>query len=170
MLEIWDGYNQKEELFGIDLIRGEEIPKDVYHLVVEVLIQHIDGDYLLMKRDFNKDLWPGFYEATAGGSVLKGETVQQAISREAFEETGVTVKNLKLINKQTSHPAIFYSYLSIVDCDKDSIKFQEGETIAYKWLNQKDFIKFMTSNESITTQRNRLMTHLDTILKSSQMV
>lgn len=54
MLERWDGYNEKEELLGIDLIRGEEIPQSVYHLIVEVLIQHVDGDYLLMQRDFAK--------------------------------------------------------------------------------------------------------------------
>jgi len=166
MLEIWDGYNEKEELLGLDLIRGEEIPKGVYHLVVEVLIRHLDGDYLLMQRDFNKDGWSGFYEASAGGSALKGESAELAIMREAFEETGIEPRNLKLINKQITHPIIFYSYLSIVDCDKESVILQEGETIEYKWLNQKDFMKFMTSEECIATQRDRLLPHLNPILNN----
>ena len=163
MLEVWDGYNEKEELIGVDLIRGEEIPKGVYHLVVEVLIKHVDGDYLLMQRDFNKVGWPGCYEATAGGAALKGETAEQAILREAFEETGIKVENLTLINKQIGHSFIFYSYLSVVDCDKNSVKLQEGETIAYKWVNQKDFMAFMNADGSIGTQRERLAPYLDSI-------
>jgi len=148
------------------LVRGKEIPKGVYHLGVEVLIQHVDGDYLLMQRDFSKvECYPGFYEATAGGSALKGETAKQAIAREAFEETGVKVENLRLINKQILHPTIVYSYLSVVDCDKASVKLQEGETIAYKWLNQKDFMTFMNSDESIPMKRDRLGSYLNSIRK-----
>ena len=162
-MEIWDGYNEKEELIGLDLIRGEVIPRGVYHLVVEVLIQHVDGDYLLMQRDFNKAGWPGLYEASAGGSALKGEKPEQAIMREAFEETGVALTSLKLINKQIKHPTIFYSYLSVVDCSKDSVRFQEGETIAYKWLNQQDFVKFMSSEACIPTARERLVLYLSEI-------
>jgi len=163
MLEIWDGYNKKEELLGIDLIRGEEIPNSVYHMVAEVLIKHVDGDYLLMQRDFNKIGWPGYYEATAGGAMLKGETSEQGISREAFEETGIRVENLRLINKEVIHPMIFYSYLSVVGCDKTSVKLQEGETVAYKWLNQKDFLTFINGNESISTQKERLSSYLNSI-------
>jgi len=163
VVEIWDAYNEKEELLGHDLTREEEIPKGMYHLVVEVLIRHLDGDYLLMQRDFNKIGWSGFYEATAGGSALKGESAEVAIRREAFEETGIKLKNLRLINKQIKHPLIFYTYLSIVDCDKQSVMLQEGETIAYKWLNQNDFIEFMTSEESISPQRDHLMPYLNMI-------
>ena len=34
---------------------------------------HTDGDYLLLQRDFAKSNHGAFYEATAGGSALKGE-------------------------------------------------------------------------------------------------
>jgi len=54
-----------------DLIRGENIPKGLYHLVSEILVRHIDGDYLLMQRDRRKPKYGGYYEATAGGSALR---------------------------------------------------------------------------------------------------
>lgn len=66
-----------------------------------------------------------------------------------------------MLNKQIEPPAIFYSYLSIVGCDKKSVKLQKGETIAYKWLNQKDFIKFIDSDDCIPTQRDRIVPHLN---------
>ena len=42
-------------------------------MVCEILVRHTDGDYLLMQRDFRKSNFGGYYEATAGGSALKGE-------------------------------------------------------------------------------------------------
>lgn len=66
-MEIWDGYYKDGTLANVDLIRGESVPNGLYHLVCEVLVRHTDGDFLLMQRDFNKEMYAGFYEATAGG-------------------------------------------------------------------------------------------------------
>lgn len=51
-MEIWDGYFKDGTLADQDLIRGELIPKGLHHLVCDILVRHIDGDYLLMQRDF----------------------------------------------------------------------------------------------------------------------
>jgi 8-oxo-dGTP diphosphatase len=45
----------------------------LFHLVSEIIVKHEDGMYLLMQRDWKKPNSPGLYEATAGGSALKGE-------------------------------------------------------------------------------------------------
>lgn len=66
--EIWDAYYKDETLANTDLVRGENIPQGLYHLVCEVLVQHVDGDFLLMQRDLSKSNYGGYYEATAGGS------------------------------------------------------------------------------------------------------
>jgi len=47
-MEIWDGYFRDGTPANVDLTRGEKLPKGIYHLVCEVLVRHIDGDYLLM--------------------------------------------------------------------------------------------------------------------------
>jgi len=67
-MEIWDGYRADGTLAGIDLIRGEPVPDGIYFLVVEILVRHKDGEYLLMKRDLTKPAFPGYFEATAGGA------------------------------------------------------------------------------------------------------
>lgn len=72
-MELWDAYDRDEKRTGGELVRGEPIPDGLYHLVCEVLVRHADGDYLLMKRARSKKGYPGLYEATAGGSALKGE-------------------------------------------------------------------------------------------------
>ena len=59
-MEIWDGYLENGDLAGVDLIRGEEIPEGLFHMVCEVLVRHTDGTYLLMQRDLEKETHPGF--------------------------------------------------------------------------------------------------------------
>ena len=89
-MELWDAYYQDGTPANQTLVRGEPIPEGLYHLVADVLVRHVDGTFLLMKRDPNKPTWPGVFEATAGGSALKGETPLEAARRELAEETGIT--------------------------------------------------------------------------------
>ena len=72
-MEIWDAYNADGTLAEFDIVRGEEVPKGYYHLVCEAVIQHEDGDYLLMQRSFEKEIYPGKWEIGAGGSALKAK-------------------------------------------------------------------------------------------------
>ena len=136
-MEIWDAYNANFEVIeGMTLVRGEEasIPDGVYHLVGHVLVRHVDGTYLLMQRDPRKS-HPCMWEATAGGSALKGETPLECAIRELREETGIEASSLEKIRWYVwDKTRCFYAeYLCVTDCDKDSVKLQEGETVAYKW-------------------------------------
>ena len=154
-MEIWDGYLIDGTLANQDLVCGEAIPKGLYHLVSEILVRHIDGDYLLMQRDMRKPVYAGYYEATAGGSALKGEDKISCAKRELFEETGISADDFEEVGNYISRDTIYYSFLCITDCDKSSVILQEGETISYKWISEKEFIAFANSNEMIDTQRDR---------------
>ena len=144
-MEIWDGY----------LVRDEQIPEGLYHLVSEILVRHTDGDYLLMERDARKPNDGGRLESTAGGSALKGEDAASCARRELFEETGLSAGALEEIGRYTSHETIYHSFLCVIDCDKSSVSLQEGETTAYKWISEKEFVAFVNSGEMIDGQRKR---------------
>lgn len=152
-MELWDGYLIDGTLANRDLVRGEPIPKGLYHLVCEILVRHTDGDYLLMRRDMRKPNYGGYYEATAGGSALKGEAKLPCAIRELQEETGIASKDLTEIGSSISHDTIYYNFLCVTDCDKSSITLQEGETISYKWISESDFIDFINSSEMIDSQQ-----------------
>ncbi len=81
-MEIWDAYNEDREKNGRYLVRGERIPSGLYHLCVNVLVRHEDGDVLFMKRSSQKELYPNYFEFGAGGSVLAGEDSLSAALRE----------------------------------------------------------------------------------------
>lgn len=155
-MEIWDAYNKDGTLAGCDLIRGEAISNGLYHLVSEIIVKHKDGMYLLMQRDLKRAIYPEFYEASAGGSALKGEKPYDAAVRELREETGIEVKELKQIYKCLSKDTIYYGYLCETDCEKESITLQEGETISYLWMSKKELLKFIESDNYIQDYKERM--------------
>ena len=147
-MEIWDAYNANfEKIEGVTLIRGEEasIPKGTYHLVVDILVRHTDGTYLLMKRDPSKPLFPNMWEATAGGSALQGESAVEGALRELREETGVIAETLEQLDWSCGGTAIHCRFLCVTDCAKDSVKLQEGETCDYRWVSPQELLAMSES-------------------------
>lgn len=148
-MEYWDAYDQNfEKIDGVTLIRGGSIPDGVFHLVSDVIVRHTDGSYLLMQRDSRKH-FGGMWEATAGGSALKGEAPLACAVRELREETGIESEELTEVGRVVSHDTIYVEFLCVTDCDKSSIVLQAGETSAYKWVT-KDELTSMKKEELVT--------------------
>ena len=148
-MELWDAYDASfTKMQGLTLVRGEAIPKGVYHLVCDILVKHTDGTYLLMKRDLKKH-FGGMWEATAGGSALAGENPLQCAARELTEETGIISNELVELGTHMSHDTIYVEFLCITDWDKEHVALQEGETIAFKWVSG-DELRAMTPDELVT--------------------
>lgn len=167
--EVWDLYDRDGNRTGETFVRGfgqfKNIPDGRYHLVVDLLVLHEDGTYLLMKRSECKDVYPGYWEASAGGSALSGEDPLEAAGRELLEETGLTADSLELVNilfKDTSH-AMFYSYLARVSGDKDRIILQEGETTDHKWLDKQQFLAHVDSEDAMKSHNQRFEKYISTL-------
>ena len=152
-MELWDAYDAHLNVIaGQVLVRGEKIPKGVYHLVSEVIVRHQDGTYLLTQRDSRKNLG-GMWEATAGGSALQGESPLECAKRELREETGIVTGDFFEVGRvlHQRHQTYYVNYLCHTDVDKDSIVLQEGETSAYKWVTDEELRQM--SREELATQR-----------------
>ena len=134
-----------------------DIPNERYHLVSDILVQHRDGTYLLTKRHPGKDIYPGYWEASAGGSAQLGEGPEECAKRELFEETGILCDHFELvkITFSTRSPSLIYSYLARGDCDKDAIVLQEGETTEYKWVDAAGLIAYAESELAIKSSVER---------------
>ncbi len=158
--EIWDAYLADGTLAGCDLVRGEPIPKGLYHLVSDILVRHTDGDYLLMQRDHRKPNYGGYFEATAGGSALKGEDALTCAKRELWEETGITTGTFTNIRRFVSRDTIYEIFLCVTDWDKHAVTLREGETVSYKWISEADFIAFVNSDSMIDVQYRRYEPYL----------
>ena len=160
-MEKWDAYNKDFVLIeGVTLTRGEAIPQGMYHLVSDILVRHKDGTYLIMRRSPNKH-YGGLWEATAGGSALKGETPLECAIRELKEETGIIAKDIKEVGREASDETHSYyvEFLCITDIDKDKVTIQEGENDAYKWVS-KDELLSLKEGELITKRMFCYITEL----------
>ncbi|SDQ13694.1 NUDIX hydrolase [Streptococcus equinus] len=152
-MELWDAYDAHlNNIDGQTLVRGEKIPKGLYHLVSEVIVRHQDGTYLLTQRNPRKNLG-GMWEATAGGSALQGESPLECVKRELREETGILTDDFIEVGRvlHQRHQTYYVNYLCHTDVDKDSIVLQEGETSAYKWVTAEELRQM--SREELATQR-----------------
>lgn len=165
-MEKWDIYDKEGKQIEGELIRGEEIPNGSYHLVAEILVVHKDGSILVMQRGHKKELFPGKYEASAGGSVLKGENSEDGALRELREETGID-GNVEFMYQwsDADFQTIYDQYICITDIEKDAIVFQTDETIAYKWLKPEDFFVFMETDDFVGLQSDRILKNKDQFLK-----
>ena len=168
-VELWDLYDKEGKRTGEVWERRfgnyRTIPDGRYHLVSDILVQHKDGSFLLTKRDIDKDVYPGYWEASAGGSAVKGETPEDCAKRELFEETGIICSSFELIKitfSERSHTLI-YSYLASVDCDKNSVVLQDGETTEYKWVNCEGLIEYAESELAIKPSVERFKTFYDKV-------
>ena len=146
MTEVWDAYDENRNLIpGKTIIRETFSTADDFHLVVEVLLLHGDNAVLFMHRSSEKEIFPGYYEATAGGSALKGENSETAVRRELKEETGLEADRLQLLYQYSDpkYHAHFDHYLARTGADKDQVSYQKGETDGHVWVAPEDLADFL---------------------------
>ena len=168
--EIWDLYDRNGNRTGETFVRKpgnyKDIPDGRYHLGVDILALHEDGTYLLTKRSDDKDVYPGFWEASAGGAAKSGEEPLEAATRELLEETGLTADSMELVNvlfKDGGSHAMFYSYLAHISGDKNRVTLQEGETTAFKWVDRKGFLEYVDSDKAIVSHNQRYAKYIQSI-------
>ena len=160
-MEIWDAYDKNFiKIENMVLIRGENIPKGVYHMVCDIIVRHIDGSYLLMQRDKQKH-FGGLWEATAGGSALQGETALECAKRELREETGIDAEELVEVGQVVNddNHSIYIEFECVTSRDKDSVLLQGGETIAYKWVGKEELL-LMKRSELVTERMQKFIKDL----------
>lgn len=97
-----------------------------------VIVAISDGDKLLMARNVNSQT--GSY-ALIAGFVEIGESFEQAVRREAMEEVGVRLKNIRYYKSQpwSFSDTIMIGFTAELDGSPD-LRLQESEIADAKWV------------------------------------
>ena len=69
------------------------------HPVIHLHVFNLSGEFYLQKRSKNKDIQPGKWDTSVGGHIAPGESVEEALIREAREELGLTGFKPEFIGK-----------------------------------------------------------------------
>ncbi len=80
--------NENDQVIG-DAPRSQVRKHALIHRVTYILVFNDCGELLLQKRTLLKDLYPGYYDAAAGGVIKAGESYDISAARELEEELGI---------------------------------------------------------------------------------
>lgn len=84
------------------------------------------------------EIWDGYDRDGTLANVDLIRDEMACVKRELLEETGIRSGSFTVIGKIISKDTIFISFLCITDCDKSSIRLQNGETITFTILQKRD--------------------------------
>jgi 8-oxo-dGTP pyrophosphatase MutT (NUDIX family) len=152
-MELWDLYTENRVKTGETHVRGNPLPENKYHLVVNVWIKSSDGKYLISRRSRQKSRNPLKFE-TVGGAVLKGENSLKAAIRETKEEVGIDLdtKRTKLVNSDVRKN--LNSILDVYLFEYDGIVDLKNAT-----TDEVESVGWMTTDEIYDLSKKGLFVH-----------
>jgi 8-oxo-dGTP pyrophosphatase MutT (NUDIX family) len=156
-MERFDLVDQDGQLTGETIERGEMIPINRYHHVVQIFTFNANKELLITKRHPDKP-YGNLWEITAG-SVIAGESVTEGAVRELAEETGihVTADQLIPVIRTIQHEAIWFSFLVVLDAVDVPITYQDRETIDHRWITVAEFKRLFVDDAFPGPMKKRLL-------------
>ena len=139
-MELLDVFNENNEYLGYSVERLKAHEENLWHHHVSAWIMNYDGKILLQQRALNKKKNPGKWAKT-GGHVDSGETCEESIKREVYEEIGLEVKdneieNIEIFKSTNSNEHYFsYGYIFFTDSKEEDFKLQKEEVNAVKYFS-----------------------------------
>ncbi len=158
-MEIWDLYDEDRKLSGKTMIRGDEVPDNLYHLVVHTWIKDANGDFLIGQRAEDRPSCPLMWECS-GGSVLQGETSIQGAVREVKEELGIDLKEEdgKLVYTKIRKVVNGSKFNDIMDVwlfeyngEVNLSKATTAEVRDYKWMKKEEVKEYFDNKKLVQT-------------------
>ncbi len=168
MEEYFDIFTINREPTGKTGVRGQDLEKNEYHIVVMAIIMNTHGEVFITKRSNNK-IAGGKWECTSG-SALTGESSKEAVIREIKEEIGVTVpiEEEKPISHFVLDDTIWDIWLVKADIDIKDVKLQQEEVDEAKYVNLEEITKMIKSGIATKTIDKLVELHHNGVIKNSK--
>jgi isopentenyldiphosphate isomerase len=104
------------------------------HPVVHLHVVNNNKAILLQKRPISKQIQPGKWDTAVGGHISAGETLEEALKKEAFEEIGLvdfSAKLLKVYKWESEIEAELVYLFSTSDFKNVKVQSEEVEEIRF---------------------------------------
>ena len=145
--ERWDLYDAQGRRTGRTMLRGEEVPAELYHLAVHIWPRNSQGEFLVQRRapgvQWKPNLW-----AVTGGSAIAGEDAQTAARRELREEIGYDARDGELeqvacLRRTNSFCGVFSLR---IDWPAEQFVLQPEEVSAVQWCDSARLMRMIADN------------------------
>jgi len=150
MAEQWDLYTSSREKIGTSHTRGEKIPSNCFHVVVEIWTI-VDNNRILLTQRHPDKPWGLLWECT-GGSILKNESSLEGATREIFEEIGLVVNQNELtkIHEYISGDSIYDVYVSYQKSGTEQkVALQKSEVVDIRYVSYFDLLKLFSQSKIV---------------------
>lgn len=146
-MEILDIYNEKGELTGKTIERGDKnnLEEGEHFAVALIFIENSKGEFLIQKTSKEK----GSKYATTGGHVNHGETPKECILREVKEELNISLKEdeIQEFGYIIYDLPIRYIFYIKKDINLDDISLQKEEVEKVEYLSIEQIKKLIEENK-----------------------
>lgn len=141
-MEIWDLYTKDRIKTHETMVRGTQITKGFYRLVVHVCIFNSQGEMLIQQRQPFKSGWSNMWDITVGGSAISGDTSQSAAEREVYEEIGykLSLDGIRPTLTINFDEGFDDMYLIQQDLDISKLKLQDEEVKDVRWASKEEIL------------------------------
>ena len=125
-MELFDLYNAQNEALHSRATREETHRKGYWHRTVHLWLHDPEQGLLWQKRSSNKDTNPDFWDLSIAGHVSAGESLEEALAKEAYEEVGLTldlnrIQSLGVLSQKFQDPKT-----GVLDAEHQYIYLLEG--------------------------------------------
>lgn len=139
----------RHSIINEEEIRNIGFQDGITHFATGIGVINEDHRLLVVRRAA-EDYLGGFYELPGGG-VDSGETFEESVTRELFEETGLKmltiVSMFESFDYSTNTKPSVRQLNFIVKCELGSIKLEPKEHDDYKWITTEDISHLKTSGK-----------------------
>jgi len=161
-MQLWDAYRRDGSRAGIDLTPGEPIPEDLYHAVVETVVRHRDGSFLLTRRAETDQLYPNLCLPGTVGDVVKNETFAMAARRLLESDASIESIQVEPMYRVLDHEThtLYVGFLHTTGAVKDSLTPNADVISEYNWVTPKELRKAAKEGQFPEELLQRLIPYL----------
>lgn len=155
-MEKWDLYDCDRKLTGEVITRGDDIPKNRYHLVVHVCVFNSKNQMLIQQRQPFKKGWSNMWDLTVGGSAQAGDTSVKAAEREVYEELGYKVDLTNVRPVLTIPFPVGYDDIYFIeeDLEIEKLSLQYEEVQQVRWATKEEILQMIDGEVFIPYHKN----------------
>ena len=141
-MELLDLYTEDNIPLGITKPRSEVHANlavyNHWHRISQIWVFNDKKEILCQKRSMKKDNAPGKWQSVFGGHMTIGETPEESMVRELYEEIGIQIKSelavfLGVVNRKALKH-IVYAYVLHSNKNATDFSFNDNEVDEVKWL------------------------------------
>lgn len=152
-MEFWDVYDKYRNKTGKIVSKDQKnFKEDEYGLAVHIAIFNSKNEMLIQKRQSTKDKYPNLWDVSAGGHAIYGETSEEAIERELFEELGIDFD----FSDQRAYFTVNFNdefgdfyILKNFDLEINDLKVQHDEVQNATWASKDEVLQLIEEEKFI---------------------